>query len=76
MIYAEPPQWTEQLLANLEERKKHYEIDQPGKVRAAVIADREFPEVQVEAGPFGKHTGMNRKQRRAKKAQLRKRKSC
>jgi hypothetical protein len=49
LIYAEPPEWTEKLLGELEERKKFYGIDQPGNAREWAIGDREFPEVRKVA---------------------------
>jgi hypothetical protein len=46
LIYAEPPRWTNQLLENLVECKKLYNIDQPGNSRVMAIDDQEFPAVE------------------------------
>lgn len=45
LIYAAPPEWTEQLLAELEQRQKAFGIAQPENARIFRIQGDEFPEV-------------------------------
>ena len=73
LIYAEQPEWTDQLVADLDERKKHFGIDQPGNARVSAISDREFPEVQSALGPAEMRPAMNRGERRAMEAERRRR---
>ena len=71
LIYAEQPEWTDQLEADLDERKKRLGIDQPGNARVSAIADREFPDVQVALEPVEIHPPVNRRRRRAMEAKRR-----
>lgn len=54
LIYAEPPEWTKELLASLEERQKVFGIAQPENTRILRIEGDEFPEVPVNAKPVDK----------------------
>ncbi len=45
LIYAEPPEWTKELLASLEERQKAFGIAQPENARMLRLEGDEFPEV-------------------------------
>lgn len=69
LIYMEPPEWTEELVSKLEERKNIFGIDQPQNARVKAISDQEFPEVRILPQP--PHLGMNRRQRRAMEAKQR-----
>lgn len=73
LIYVERPEWTEQLLADLDKRGEDLRIAQPGNVQAWAFRDQEFPDINglnLVAAP----TRMNRRQRRAMEAERRRRK--
>jgi hypothetical protein len=69
LMYLEPPrQWTEELLKDLSERKVLFGIDRPGNTHRRAVHNDEFPETVAT----GSHRdGLNRRQRRAMKAKLR-----
>ncbi|MGN8118618.1 hypothetical protein [Labrys sp. 22185] len=70
LIYVEVPEWTPEILADLEERKTAFEIAQPGNYTEYAIQGNEFPDVPVQREQ--KHYGnLNRKQRRAKRSEER-----
>ena len=65
LVYVEVGEWTDELLAELEERKKSFGIDQPGNQRYRAVSDREFPEIALEPENPKLSNKRNRKQRRA-----------
>lgn len=73
LIYAEQPEWTDKLVEDLEERKNHFGIDQPGNARARAVEDQEFPVVHFPPGSVESVAMKNRKERRALEAERRRR---
>jgi hypothetical protein len=63
LVYLEAPEWTPQLLANLEERKQLYDIGKVGNSFEKRIQINEFPETDT-ANTEVRFTGLNRKERR------------
>ena len=73
LIVVEVPQWTPELLADLEERAKVFNIAQPGNYTEYAVKGNEFPEMPRK--PEKRHfVGLNRQQRRAKLAEERREK--
>jgi hypothetical protein len=70
LIYAEQPDWSDQLVRDLEQAKDRFGIDQPGNQRAHAVSAREFPEVTMDRTDSGKLT---RRERRAREAERRRR---
>jgi hypothetical protein len=60
LIYAESAEWTAELLAELDDLKNLFGIDQVGNQRFWAIDDQEFPEVAHSTEPR-----VSRRQRRA-----------
>jgi hypothetical protein len=52
LIYAEQPDWSDQLVRDLEQAKDRFGIDRPGNQRAHTVSAREFPEVMVPRQPI------------------------
>lgn len=71
MIVVQSPEWTTDLLRNLEERKKILNIAQPGNYSKYPIRVSEFPENRQQPLDTSR-TNLNRRQRRTKSAKRRK----
>lgn len=73
LIVVEVPEWTAELLADLEERTNVFSIAQPGNYTEYAVQGNEFPDVprKQEQRRF---VGLNRQQRRAKFAEERREK--
>jgi hypothetical protein len=73
MIVAQTPEWTTELLRNLEEQKSHYNIVQEGNFQEYALEGNEFPEV-VRRPVVANANRLNRKQRRAEASKARRKK--
>ncbi len=70
LIVVELPQWTPEMLADLEERAKLFNIAQPGNYTEYAVQGNEFPEI-TKKPEKRRFVGLNRQQRRAKLAKQR-----
>lgn len=48
LVLAEAPEWTDELLNDLEKRKELYDIMKEGRIRQHGISGKEFPEVEAK----------------------------
>lgn len=74
LILAEPPDWSQEFIKNLEERQRVFDVAREGRYKEYAIRGNEFPEVESGGTRIGDTPKLNRKQRRALKARARKRK--
>jgi hypothetical protein len=73
LIVIRPGEWTPQLLQDLEERKKLFEIIQEGRYKEYTVQGIEFPEGERRHTELAS-TKLTRRQRRAKTAEARRQK--
>lgn len=71
LIYAEQPDWSDELVRNLQDAKARFGIDQPGNQRANAVSVREFPEVSSGRSHPGMQSMLSRRERRAREAERR-----
>lgn len=76
LIYAERPEWTDELLADLAERRKHLDVMKKGQYSEYPFSGQEFPDVPPEQPDREEPTRSrpNRKQRWAMAARARRKK--
>jgi hypothetical protein len=75
LLYAEQPEWTPELIADLEKDQKTFDVLRPGRIKVTEYSGDEYPEVPApvfqQFDPFWEPPPPNRKQRRAAEARRR-----
>ena len=71
LLYAEAPEWTDDLIAEIEREKEALLIDQPENVRMREVSDQEFPTLPDVAQSPDQTQRLSRKERRTLKAKER-----
>ncbi len=74
LILAEPPEWSDEFVKELEESQKVFNIAREGNSKEYAIQGSEFPDVELKGKRLPKNPKLNRRQRRALEAKARRRK--